>query len=383
MRKIFFIILALGFFACGSEKERVVFQGDLKEFVVDSLVVFKDSVTSRLKFQKIINFNKGRFFVSKDHEGYDLFDILTGKKEFSFRFPKEGPMALKGHPIAVQVFNGNEMVVISSQGQARKYLNGQVEEEVELAWTEFENLMLLQMQDEQDNFIKVEEDRYLITTNPFDYFAEEEFVDMNYGRWFMEFDFRNGWVCNSNFKSPLSEEFSKSSSAAIITSVYNGDDETYFSMFTASDSIYQIKNCKVEKSFELESLTSFTFLPGIFIENGRNRSWRSNPDSDSNISLVYDPANRLYIRTVLVDVVESNPEISDIRLRHGLNKTTFLLLVYNLDWQLIAELETVYEVGETFGKMIAAKEGLFINKPEQVSEDEYEFYKIDLSRFVD
>jgi len=59
------------------------------------------------------------------------------------------------------------------------------------------------------------------------------------------------------------------------------------------------------------------------------------------------------------------------------------LLVYDHDWKLKADLEITYPAGSRFENLFTTSQGLFINKPEQASEDEYEFYKIDLSQFAD
>jgi hypothetical protein len=152
-------------------------------------------------------------------------------------------------------------------------------------------------------------------------------------------------------------------------------------MFAPSDTLYQIQNCKVLRKIGLESVTEFKYLPGLYEQNGRNKNWKNNPTSAGNTSLNYDSNNELYIRMVLVKTEETQPEIKDIRERTGLNKSTFILLVYDLEWRLKAELELFYDAGQSSGNIIASKEGIFITKPEQKSEDEYEFYKIDLSRF--
>ncbi|MDG1275955.1 MAG: hypothetical protein P8O16_01660 [Algoriphagus sp.] len=124
-------------------------------------------------------------------------------------------------------------------------------------------------------------------------------------------------------------------------------------------------------------------MPGIYEQNGKNKKWRNNPESASNSALLFDSVNQLYVRNVVVKTEETQPEITDIRKRQGLNKRTHLILIYDLDWKLKAELEISYDVGQTGGQMISSNGWILISKPEQKSEDEYEFYKIDLSRFGD
>ncbi|WP_192348429.1 DUF4221 family protein [Algoriphagus sp. Y33] len=244
-------------------------------------------------------------------------------------------------------------------------------------------MLLIQMHDDQDNFKTVGNDHYQVVNKPFDIFDEEKSLNMDYRSWVVQFDLDHGWICSTDFGTPLGHEFANSTSSVDLTSVYNPDEDSFYLMFAPSDSLYQIKNCVVERRFKLSSVKPFTYLPGFYEKNGRNRSWRNNPKSASNISLTYDPVNKLYLRVVLVDVEETQPEETDILLRQGLNRNTYLMLIYDQEWNLKAEVELFYDVGQSFGEIIAAKEGLFITKPEQKSEDEYEFYKIDLSRFAD
>lgn len=73
----------------------------------------------------------------------------------------------------------------------------------------------------------------------------------------------------------------------------------------------------------------------------------------------------------------------DVRKKLFEKETTYLLLIYSSNWQLLGELELVYPQDTRFENMFTTSQGVFINKPEQKSEDEYEFYKINLSRFVE
>jgi hypothetical protein len=383
MKKLLTLLVLISVLACSERKSEEIYQGKLQEFVSGSFIIEKDSTTGRLDFQKIIDHDGKRFFVSREDQGYSLFNAVTGKKEFTFKIPKEGPLSLKGHAVAYQVFDGNEFIAVSSQGNVKKYISGVEVKEMSLDWTDYQEKMLIQMSDTNDNFIKIDSNRYQLFNNPFDIFNDEKSVDLDYREWVVEFDLEEGWVCASDLKAPLGEEFSNSTSASHLKSVYNGNLNQFYLMFAPSDTLYQIQNCKVLRKIALESVTEFKYLPGLYEQNGRNKNWKNNPTSAGNTSLNYDSNNELYIRMVLMKTEETQPEIKDIRERTGLNKSTFILLVYDLGWRLKAELELFYDAGQSSGNIIASKEGIFITKTEQKSEDEYEFYKIDLSRFGD
>jgi hypothetical protein len=383
MKIILLIAVLLFTFSCAEKSSEEIYHGKLEEFFEGDFILEKDSATTNINLQKTISYNGERFFVSREDQGYSLFSVESGKKEFSFKIPKEGPLSLKGHAIAYQVFDDNEFVAVSSQGNVKQYIDGMQVKEMNLDWTDYQERMLIQMSDQGSNFRKIDSNRYQLINNPFDIFDEDKSVDLNYRKWVVEFDLEKGWVCASDFTAPLGEEFSHSASASSVITVYNDQRDEFYLIFAPSDTLFQIQNCKVIRKIALKSNTEFKFLPGIFEQNGKNKKWRNNPESASNSALLFDSVNQLYVRNVVVKTEETQPEITDIRKRQGLNKRTHLILIYDLDWKLKAELEISYDVGQTGGQMISSNGWILISKPEQKSEDEYEFYRIDLSQFAD
>ncbi len=381
MKPIFlFFILGL-VISCSGKKVEDIYQGNLEDLIVEEFIFEKDSSTKRISLEKIISFQGKEVFVSREDQGYSLFNVESGKKEFSFKIPNEGPLSLKGNGIAFQVFDGNEFVAVSSQGNVKQYIDGELVKELDLDWTEYQSRMIFQMSDFSDNFLKIGSDRYQLINNPFDIFDEKKNVDLNYKKWLVEFDLDDGWICASDFSAPLGEEFSNSTSASSISSVYNSLEDEFYLIFAPSDTLFQIKNCQVVEKFPLQSKTELKYSPGLFEQNGKKKTWRNNPESASNSGLLFDSVNQLYIRKVLVKSEETQPEITDTRKRRGLNKNTYLFMVYDLDWNLKAELKTIYEPGQILSQVVSPQGGILVSKPEQASEDKYEFYKIDLSRF--
>jgi hypothetical protein len=60
-----------------------------------------------------------------------------------------------------------------------------------------------------------------------------------------------------------------------------------------------------------------------------------------------------------------------------------VLSIFSGEWEPKGEYFFDFETELEVENWFLTSEGLFINKPEQKSEDEYEFWKIDLSRFAD
>lgn len=152
-------------------------------------------------------------------------------------------------------------------------------------------------------------------------------------------------------------------------------------MFPFSDSLYQIKDCQIIVRKKLEALTPKTYFPEVFIGNGNSGSWEKPDNGAMNRHLLFDPKTNLRLRVTFINQIRTKPEIKDIRQRMFLNKTTYLLLIYDEVWNLKGEIEFTYPVGSRFENIFLSGGQVFINKPEQSPEDEYEFYKIDLSRF--
>jgi hypothetical protein len=128
-------------------------------------------------------------------------------------------------------------------------------------------------------------------------------------------------------------------------------------------------------------LTQRTYFPEVFIGDGNSGSWEKPDNGAMNRHLLYDQKTDLRIRVTLINQIRTQPEIKDIRQRIFLNEFTYLLSIYDKAWNLKGELEFNYPVGSRFENIFLSGGQVFINKPEQKSEDEYEFYKIDLSRF--
>ncbi|WP_338229493.1 hypothetical protein [Algoriphagus taiwanensis] len=154
-------------------------------------------------------------------------------------------------------------------------------------------------------------------------------------------------------------------------------------MFPYSDSLYQIKNCEIITRKKLDSKSLIQYFPEKIEGDSRSARWIRPENGALNSHLFRDIGSNTYVRLVRLKEKRNQPEITDVRKRLYLDEVTYLLLVYDLDWNLKAELEIIYPSGTRFENLFSTSQGLFINKPEQKSEDEYEFYKIDLSRFGD
>ena len=94
--KILLLIAVLLFtFSCAEKSSEEIYQGKLEEFFEGDFILEKDSATTNINLQKTISYNGERFFVSREDQGYSLFSVESGKKEFSFKIPKRAHFPLK------------------------------------------------------------------------------------------------------------------------------------------------------------------------------------------------------------------------------------------------------------------------------------------------
>jgi hypothetical protein len=129
------------------------------------------------------------------------------------------------------------------------------------------------------------------------------------------------------------------------------------------------------KKITPDSKVEFNFLPTEVIPWGDNFTvWDLPKESSRNIFLLYDEKKDLIIKCSKINESGAG-ETNFERTKH------YVLSVYPGDWDPLGEYFFDFESELDLENWFLTSEGLFINKPEQKSEDEYEFYKIDLSRF--
>ncbi len=382
MKYFHLLLVVILFFACSKEKEPI--QGKLEDFLSGEMSFERDAETSFMGFQKSITKNGKEMVYTKWNEIFGFYDIKTGRKIGGYTVPREGPMAFKGMPEVGGFLDDGGLFVTSSTGFTNIYRNDTLASSYMRDVEAYEPEKYLYLVHNRNAFHALPDSRYELTFNPFELMASREGrdgLDLSFTSWIGEFDAEGDLICKSDFKAPYDESYSQSSSGGnLVRMVEKGKS---WAMFPYSDSLYQIKDCKVITRIKLPQLTVFSYYPETYVGNRNKGSWERPEDGALNLHLIHDPTSGLNVRMTMVKNQKSDTDIADPRQRMYLDEKTFLLLIYDADWNLRGELEVVYPSGTRFENIFSTSEGLFINKPEQKSEDEYEFYKIDLSQFAD
>ncbi|MBC6368422.1 hypothetical protein [Algoriphagus sp. AK58] len=379
MKKLLFLILALSI-SCTEKKE--VKHGDFLDFVTAEMSFERDQTTGFIGFSGTVLHQGKESIVSEWNGIFQFFDPETGRKIDQFEIPSGGPMALKGGYHIGKAFDGPQFIATNNTGNTNFYENDTLVKGIQLDMAGYEPKGFLNFPDSRNALQKLSENEFEITFDPFNIMSfqtETDGLDLEFGSWIGKFDSEGKWICRTDFKAPYDATFANSTMAGRLVRMV--ENENSWAMFPYSDSLYQIKDCKIIKRIKLESHTPIQYFPEKFIINGRSRYWERPENGALNTHLIHDPKNRLYVRFTILEQIKTQPEIKDPRQRMYLNKNKYLLLIYDQNWNLLAELTTTFDLGTRFENLIVSNGYLLINKPEQKSEDEYEFYKIDMSQF--
>ncbi|MBB6324441.1 hypothetical protein FHS59_000056 [Algoriphagus iocasae] len=382
MKPFVLLFISIFFFSCTKKQE--VIQGSLEDFVTGGMSFERGVEVGFMGFQGALEYDGKEVAYTKWNGIFKFFDPKTGRKIDEFQIPKEGPGSLKGGPHIAKVFDNSTIVATNTTGNAIVYKNKSVSAQFQLDMSDLESNDFFSFPMGGNALHQVSNDEYELTLNPFDVMAHrvgKDGFDLDFSSWILKFDDQGNWICKTDFKSPYDESYANSSQAsAMVRMVENGNS---WAMFSYSDSLYQIKDCQVVDTRKLESITPMTYFPDKY-EGDKNRgAWKLQENGSMNIRLFQDISSGLNVRMTLIKHRQPDPDILDPRQKMFLDENTYLLLIYDPDWKLRGELEIIYPSGTRFENIFSTSEGLFINKPEQKSEDEYEFYKLDLTQFTD
>lgn len=382
MKPFVLLFIAIVFFSCTKNHE--VIQGSLEDFVSGEMSFERGVEAGFMGFQGSVNYQGKEAAYTEWNGIFKFFDPKTGRKIDEFQIPKEGPGSIKGGAHIAKSFDNSTLVATNTTGNAIVYKNKSVSAQFRLDMNDLESNTFFSFPMSGNALHQVSNDEYELTFNPFDFMAHrmgKNGFDLNFTSWILKFDDQGNWLCKTDFKAPYDETFANSSQAsAMVRMVENGNS---WAMFSYSDSLYQIKDCQIIERRKLQSMTKITYSPDKYVGNKNQGTWEIPDNGGLNLRLVHDIPSGLHIRMTNIERRKSNSDEKDPRKRMYLDENTYLLLIYDSEWNLLGELKAVYPQGTRFENLFSTSEGLFINKPDQESEDEYGFYKIDLSRFVE
>lgn len=381
MKKLFQLILLIISFSCS--KEKPVIQGSLENFAKETFVIHRDEQTGYIGIQGVIN-QEGKPLISAYwNYKFSFFDPKTGQKSHEIEIPKEGPLSIRGGlPQEAQGFD--DFFILLGRLNDLQFRKGN--EILNSTLLNFDTLGInLQnsMSSHKQKITEISHGIFEISNNPFDLMALSNrtigFDVENFGAWISQFDQDGNWICISDFRAPFDESYSETVDAGDLMRITS--DGVSWTLFPFSDSLYRTENCQVTQTITLESISPIRYFPSKEVSNGASRTWVRPDDAAINLYLFDDPTTGLKIRFTLLEKKSGESDFADPRMSMFSDEKHYLVMIYDLEWKLAAELKMNFGEGTRFENIFLMDGYLLINKPEQKSEDEYEFYKIDLSQF--
>jgi hypothetical protein len=135
-----------------------------------------------------------------------------------------------------------------------------------------------------------------------------------------------------------------------------------------------LNNLILEEEIIPKTKINFTYIPGKETPWGEGFTVFAAPkEASSHIFLLYDSSNDLFVRASKTHE-SGKGETKFERTKH------YVLSFYSGDWEPLGEYFFDFEGELDLENWFLTGGKLFINKPEQPGEDQYEFYRIDLSK---
>ena len=397
MKKIYLCLLAvISVLSCAEKETEEIYQGKLEELIIGELTLKKDSLTRDFSNLKIVRDTAdeyliySRFDPSSKKNVFSFFNPRTFKVEHEIKIDSEGPNSMKGgaHYLPVSL---NNILAVNPQGHVGTYdpygvkitelknkLNQSDKIESMLRLETRKGLMYFQfpyLQVGQDPSFLSNISNLKKTSGPGELRSS---FPLDFHSWLTRINLETGEIENSDFGIPEGYEiFEGDMTATQLVGAYDSKRDVFNLVWPYSEEIYVLKGLDLRKKIVPKSTFDFNFLPSEIIPWGdRFTVWALPKEASKNIFLLYDSLRDLYIKCSKINESGSG-ETKFERTKH------YVLSIFSGNWEPKGEYFFDFEIELEVENWFLTSEGLFINKPEQASEDEYEFYKIDLSRFAD
>lgn len=384
MKNLNLLCFILIIFSCTEKGYKEVYQGRLEELVVGDFAIEKDAST-RYMFNIQVIKDATQEYISFAKEANIRKDLVfalsspaTGKEVDRIEIPTEGPDAMRGWMRSTIVASKNRVFQINHHGEIGEY-NG---EGKKTAIYEFFN----EGTPTSDQVIQFREPFIQLHNNPSEFLNPNESVaagdlmsefPIDFKQWITHVNLETGHVESSDFLIPDGYElFKNDNTATALFGTYDSKRKLYYLAWPYSDEVYVLDGLTLKQAVKPFSSVEYTYLPTEREAAGRYTIFLQPKNASKHLFLLYDDQRDLILRCSKINE-SGEGEKSFERTKH------YVLSIYSGDWDSKGEYFFDFKNEMGLQNWFLTSEGLFINKPEQKSEDEYEFYKIDLSQFAD
>lgn len=198
---------------------------------------------------------------------------------------------------------------------------------------------------------------------------------LDFKTWLSQINVQTGEVRHSDFFIPSGyEKFQNDVSSTYLMGTFDSRRQDYFLAWPYSDTIYHLKDLKLVKKFKPASGLDYNFMPSEVIPWGETATvWALPKEASAHVFLLYDQSNDLFVQ--LSKTHESGVgEVRFERTKH------YVLSVFSGEWEALGNYFFDFDGEMDVENWFLTSKGLLINRPEQPNEDDYKFYRIDLSK---
>lgn len=386
--QILLFVVSITLFSCGEKASDGIYVGKLEELAIEDWIFYKDIETPNIQYLKTIPDKDDVVILTSglsDNSGMVIkfYDILTSKKTHHIKIPYEGPQSIKsGMGGRVLVRDMNTILLFGRTGRLGFYdslghktkeigIDSILKEDI----VDFDNFMYGSvMLLSSENWLQVNQNPSKTTFDNSSRLWKADFP-VEFENWFTQINLKTGEIRHSDFKIPSGyESFKGDAFATNLIGALDSKRGYYYFSWPYSDVVYKLNNLTLEEEFIPETKVNFTYIPGKETPWGEGFTVFAAPkEASSHIFLLYDPYNDLLVRASKTHE-SGEGETKFERTKH------YVLSYYSGDWEPLGEYFFDFEGELDLENWFLTGGRLFINKPEQPNEDQYEFYRLDLSK---
>ncbi|MBT0811823.1 hypothetical protein KIH41_11095 [Litoribacter ruber] len=371
-------------------EESSIYQGKLEELIVGDFVLVKDDLTKQFHdLQVTDHFGQEFLYYRSGTEKFKgsavkFHETVNGGKVFQIDIPVEGPNALKGYLNRLYPEGLSKLHGVSFGGYVGEYDSiGNLTHQI---------LSELNMPTSREDFIQMENRKGLfqykdgwlqiglnpsstLMSDPKERLATSRFP-LGFQKWLAWINVETGEVNFSDFTAPSGYKvFENDMTSTYLYGAFDSERKLYYLGFPYSDTLFQIKNQKLISKVKPEVGVAYNFIPSEVIPWGESFTvWAQPKEASAHLFLLYDKTHDLFVRATKIKE-SGEGEMKFERTKH------YVLSIYSGDWEPKGEYFFDYKGRLDLENWFLTSQGLFLSKPEQPNEDEYEFYRVDLSRF--
>ncbi|GGF40391.1 hypothetical protein GCM10011339_31200 [Echinicola rosea] len=367
-----------------------VYQGRLEELVDGEFILKVDTTTGYINHLSTVT-GREDWLVHPvpmaDRTGFIIKILEVGSSRLikEIPIPYEGPNALKGGRGANYYVKENlEVLLVGSLGRVGLYNSeGKKIKEWEVDFTlpttkesyvtlsSRKGLMVkkgawLQVGQDPKNHMKFRDEKARL--------ARVEFP-LDFTHWLSQINLQTSEVRHTNFTIPGGNEaFQGDITATWLMGALDTKRGDYYLGWPYSDTLYRLDGVKLLDKVGVKSRVELNYKPSERIPVGKGATtWVLHKEASQHIFVVYDRQNDLFVRGSKVNESGEGKTKFD-RIKH------YVLQVFSPKWDPLGEYFFDFKGEKEVENWFVSNGFLYINKPERLDEDEYEFYRIDLGR---